>query len=251
MTCSNYIRSILVIPCLVLFTACSSDQPGSSSQAAGAAPDAFIGDYMHLEVERAVLRVTREGGRYLGAMLSSADGPYLPAVAAIDCPESVLYDLEGLSYIDPVYICFPAPEESGLDALLLLHARATPVVPEFFTTTGYYFDLVNEGVERTGPAAEEYARYLAATRPAPIDDDWPVLEGIYTRVHNPASAALDAAFWDRLEFRPNRRMRAYGEDGFESAYVMEGDVIRPEGSSFVFRLLPDGCIGLVGDLRYC
>lgn len=254
MTCpSVQSRLSMLIPCLVLFAACSSDREGgASSQTAGDPPDPFIGDYMHPDVDLPVLRVTREGGQYFGEILSSRDGPYLPAAAATQCPESVEWDLEGLEYIDPVYICFPPPEDYySPEPVLLLHSRATPVVPEFYMTTGYYFELGREGVERTGPVAEEYARYLAATLPPPIDDDWPVLEGIYTRVHNPASAALDAAFWHQLEFRPNRRMRAFGTDGFESAYVIEDDIIRPEGSSFVFRLRPDGCIGLVGDLRYC
>jgi hypothetical protein len=244
-------RLFLLMPCLALFAACSSDRDGATTQTAGAAPDPFVGEYVYPDEQLTVLRVTRDGGQYFGSILGGRDGPFLPAVAAVECSESVGWDLEDLGYIDPVYICFPHPEGPDFEPLLLLHARATSVVPEFYTTTGYYFDLVREGVERTGPVAEEYARYLAATRPAPIDDDWPVLQGVYSRVHNPASAALDAAFWDRLEFRPNRMVRAHGVDGFESAYVIEDDVLRPEGTSFVWRIHPDGCLVLAGNIRYC
>jgi hypothetical protein len=238
---STQTRFFLLVPCLALFAACSSDRDGgSSSQAAGAAPDPFIGEYTHPAVEMPLLRVTREGGGYFVSILDPRDMSYLPAAAAIECPESYAWGFEDLNHVDPIYICFPSPDDEFPEPFLLLHSRATPVVPELQTTTGYFYALIEEGVERTGPEAQAYASYLAATRAAAspsVATNIDVVTGIF---------GGPDCFWERMELGDDEFGQAtHRQFGSDSVYhfMYEGElIIRWGGQEYAMVPRADGTL---------
>ncbi|OOG26171.1 hypothetical protein B1C78_05335 [Thioalkalivibrio denitrificans] len=201
---------------------------------AGAAPDPFVGDYY--DGSTPILRITRSGGGYEAVRLDHSAMPTGAPAREAECDEETRQSINLWRQYDVIAVCFGALGE--LPKVTIFHSRATPNAMGLQTRTGYSIVVVTGAepweIRRQAPAGAEQ-----------------VLAGTYRRQYQEISAALDAHWWEELVFLPGQRVRAVGKDPFESGYSIVDGVVKPEGTSFVFRLHPDGCLVLAGNLRYC
>lgn len=249
----SIIQGLVLLALLAGVTACGRGDSGSGTQA-GAAPDPFVGDYDYVEGDEriTVFRVTREGERYFGAFRPQADGPFLPPVAAVDCPDYVHEHLATMPHVDPIVICIPSPMPSDDGVFALLHTRATTVVPEFdMRTTGYWFELIDGEVERTGPVAEEYARFLAAERAAATQMERPGVAAQGRREAARPGQMVTGNFggpdcyWERMEFRRDGAIRVARQGQVvEGWFQIDGNTVYITfgGTMFQFRPLANGTL---------
>lgn len=209
--------------------------PGSDSATpTSAAPDRFIGDYFDRTTP--AFRITRSGGRYEAVLLNASGAPTGSPAPEVDCDDDAWRELDHWFEHGATIVCFSELGDSPQPAVLHLHAD--PNVMEAMTPTGYAI--------AADPEVEPWD--VRRQPPAGVD---PILVGIFHREYNESSAALDAAFWPRLEFPPDGTIRAVGQDGFVSTYRIVEGVVRPDESDWVFRVLADGCLALGSGLRYC